>query len=126
MRIDLHNPAIRVKFVERIFHAEHARVGIQLAHDARGFAFEDNGGLSLYMGIAAKLYSSLLDTASVSYPADWWQAVKERWFPKWAISRWPVRYTTKTFEAKQYLPSCIKVSPGDCVVKLTEVRSGTD
>lgn len=26
------------------------------------------------------------------YPADWWQAVKERWFPAWAIKRWPVNY----------------------------------
>lgn len=24
-------------------------------------------------------------------PADWWQAFKERWFPKWALKRWPVR-----------------------------------
>ncbi len=31
----------------------------------------------------------------VSYPADWWQAFKERWFPKWAKRRWPVEYEVR-------------------------------
>jgi len=26
------------------------------------------------------------------YPVDWWQAVKERWFPPWLLRRYPVRY----------------------------------
>lgn len=26
-----------------------------------------------------------------SYPADWWQATKERWFPRWLLRRYPVR-----------------------------------
>ena len=29
----------------------------------------------------------------VKYPADWWQAVKERFAPAWALKRWPVVYT---------------------------------
>lgn len=24
------------------------------------------------------------------YPADWWQAFKERWFPQWLLKRYPV------------------------------------
>ena len=24
-------------------------------------------------------------------PTDWWQAFKERWFPRWALKRWPVQ-----------------------------------
>lgn len=30
-------------------------------------------------------------TESVYYPADWWQAFKARWFPRWALKRWPTR-----------------------------------
>jgi len=30
---------------------------------------------------------------SFSYPADWWQALKERWFPRWAKRHWPVQMT---------------------------------
>ena len=26
------------------------------------------------------------------YPADWWQAVKERFAPKFILNRWPVKY----------------------------------
>lgn len=26
------------------------------------------------------------------YPATWWDAVKERWFPAWAKRRWPIAY----------------------------------
>lgn len=25
-------------------------------------------------------------------PADWWQAFKARWFPVWALERWPVSH----------------------------------
>jgi len=26
------------------------------------------------------------------YPADWWQAFRERWFPRFVLNRWPVVY----------------------------------
>lgn len=26
------------------------------------------------------------------YPANWWEALKERWFPKFMLKRWPVLY----------------------------------
>jgi hypothetical protein len=25
------------------------------------------------------------------YPSDWWQAFKERWFPKWLLKQFPVK-----------------------------------
>jgi hypothetical protein len=30
----------------------------------------------------------------IKYPLDWWQAFKERWFPKLFLRRWPVKYHT--------------------------------
>jgi hypothetical protein len=27
---------------------------------------------------------------SITYPKDWWQAFKGRWFPAWAKRRWPI------------------------------------
>jgi hypothetical protein len=27
----------------------------------------------------------------LSWPDGWWQAFKDRWFPRWAKARWPVR-----------------------------------
>lgn len=29
----------------------------------------------------------------VRFPADWWQAFKERWFRGWLLERFPVKYT---------------------------------
>ncbi|HEY3499508.1 MAG TPA: hypothetical protein VGK73_32685 [Polyangiaceae bacterium] len=37
---------------------------------------------------------------SYSYPLDWWQAFKGRWFPQWALKRWPVRNKTVGGEEK--------------------------
>lgn len=31
---------------------------------------------------------------SISVPADWWAALKFRWFPRWWLERWPVKMTT--------------------------------
>jgi hypothetical protein len=30
----------------------------------------------------------------IRYPLDWWQAVKERFLPKWLLKRYPVKYHT--------------------------------
>jgi hypothetical protein len=45
----------------------------------------------------------------VSYPATWWQAFKQRFFPSWALNRWPVQLTTVkrdpvTVEAEALFP----------------------
>lgn len=33
----------------------------------------------------------------ISYPSDWWQALKERWCPAWVLRKYPVqRVTTYT------------------------------
>lgn len=29
----------------------------------------------------------------IKYPKDWWEALKERFFPKWLLRRFPVEYT---------------------------------
>ena len=45
------------------------------------------------MRLAAK--ESVLKTTIVTYPADWWQHFKQRWFPSWAKKMWPVIMTTQ-------------------------------
>lgn len=37
---------------------------------------------------------------TIEYPADWWQAFKERWFPESCKRRWPVEY--KRYEFKRF------------------------
>lgn len=40
----------------------------------------------------------------ISYPADWVQAFKQRWFPAWAQRRWPVRLITTTINMMTLYP----------------------
>lgn len=43
------------------------------------------------------LYARTVD----KWPATWWDAVKERWFPEWAQKRWPVEWVM----LKQVVPT---------------------
>lgn len=44
------------------------------------------------------------DEVEVSRPIDWWEAFKERWFPRWALRRWPVM--RRVFKRKVYAAVC--------------------
>lgn len=43
-------------------------------------------------------------TESVSYPATWWEALKQRFAPAWFLRRWPVQLTTWTVDAFALFP----------------------
>lgn len=43
---------------------------------------------------------------SEQWPCDWWQAFKERWFPRWALRRWPVRYKSVELHTHKYQRCC--------------------
>ena len=48
---------------------------------------------------AAKWYCPAELKKEIRHPANWLEAVKERFAPNWAISRWPVQYTVfKVYE----------------------------
>lgn len=50
--------------------------------------------LENYLGSGIRMIYKVFsysDDAAI-YPADWWQAFKARWFPGWALSRWPVKW----------------------------------
>ncbi|KKM76749.1 hypothetical protein LCGC14_1377010 [marine sediment metagenome] len=44
--------------------------------------------LTLTAGVAGERVSE------VRYPRDWWQAVREKFLPKWWLQRFPVQYHT--------------------------------
>lgn len=48
---------------------------------------------------------------TVRYPADWWQAFKERWFPVWLKRQFPVRYEEHEFDARFLYPSIPAKNP---------------
>lgn len=65
------------------------------------------------------VYGETLERIECEWPADWWQAFKGRWFPDWALARWPVRHDGATLEARAMYP---KVSMPDECHKIVFVR----
>jgi hypothetical protein len=45
-----------------------------------------------------------LQVVEASAPADWWQAFRERWMPKWWLDRWPVKRNWWRLSARALYP----------------------
>jgi len=56
------------------------------------------------MRIIQMVYGRTMEEVKAEYPADWWEAFKERWFPAWAKKRWSVRWVRVRLEAKELYP----------------------
>lgn len=41
-------------------------------------------------------YFYKVDEKPLNVPVDWWQHFKQRWYPQWALKRWPVKMFTYT------------------------------
>lgn len=62
---------------------------------------------------------------SFKYPADWWQAFKERWFPGWLLKRYPVVYTHREFQVKATYPE-LMIQHHQPVMRLLEYNYTDD
>lgn len=54
-------------------------------------------GERLVLQLEAKLAAGPKQTQvmkQLRYPAEWWSALKVRFFPAWALARWPAKWTT--------------------------------
>jgi len=61
------------------------------------------------------------------WPATWWDAVKERWYPKWALKRWPVKYKSFTFIANLIYPEMLLPrEPAIFIQDYSEPKGDTD
>lgn len=59
-------------------------------------------------GVEARIrgywWSESLGKTKFEYPRDWWQAFKARWFPAWALRRWPVENECHNLDMKVLYP----------------------
>lgn len=49
-------------------------------------------GEVLTISLKQAIWYQELHRHPVQTPQDWWEHLKERWFPRWALRRWPVQY----------------------------------
>jgi len=55
--------------------------------------------LSRYITVGFKAHIPCHELATYKWPTTWWDAVKERWTPKWAVRFLkPVKYTTVSID----------------------------
>ena len=59
----------------------------------------------IVLQITQRVFGTQILHDEVVYPADWKEAFKARWFPGWAIKKWPVRYKKKVFDVREVVPS---------------------
>lgn len=59
---------------------------------------------NMRISMISRLTTQSLEKRSISYPADWIEAIKQRWFPVWLLKRYPVRYYVETIEAHAVYP----------------------
>jgi len=57
------------------------------------------------------VWAEQVDKITISYPADWWQAVKERFAPERFKRRWPVVYWHYDLDVKVAYPDYKPVVP---------------
>lgn len=61
-------------------------------------------------------------TVAFWVPEDWWQHVKKRFAPEWALERWPVRYRRlhQTVHAARLFPDFVPPKVGERVAHIVE------
>lgn len=68
--------------------------------DAHASYYQDCILDEVRFNLTGYLRAQHLDTSELKYPSGWWEAFKERWFPRWLLRKYPVKYTVESFDTK--------------------------
>lgn len=49
--------------------------------------------VELFAFLASKKHEET-ERTTIEVHADWWEAFRDRWFPRWWLGHWPVKFTT--------------------------------
>ncbi len=68
------------------------------------FESEEAFGEFIAVKLIAHLPAETLEEISVEYPADWWQAIKARFAPKWFLRYYPINNKRTVLKAQAVCP----------------------
>ena len=91
MRVDLEK--MRVTAL-----AEVSEEVLRVVHNVETFVEKTILG-NLVVRLQAEVYGKQ-ESVEIEWPDGWVQAFKDRWFPKWAKKRWPVRMESRLIYAR--------------------------
>jgi len=80
---------------------------------------------SLLIRLTRYIWGKIDSTEEHKYPETWRDAFKLRWFPKWALKRWPVRYVRITVKRGGIYPT-LNGMPGCSYQQIQIYRPGWD
>ena len=105
-RIDMDAPHEHRKVVlgRMKFAIETALSGLDIETETNISEWIDFTADNIRIEVRGFVWEEQLERRETSYPADWWQAFKERWFPEWAQRRWPIKYTHYIVDIKALYP----------------------
>jgi len=66
--------------------------------------YEDCVFKHLIMAIEAKIASLKVENYEFRTPRDWFEALKERFAPKWILKKFPVKYRVDKIDVKALFP----------------------
>ncbi len=72
---------------------------------------EDYANRTIRAQITGYLWGEDAYSTTISYPLNWWQAFKDRWFTRRMLARWPVIWTDVMISTKAVYPGFIPSIP---------------
>lgn len=92
-------------FTQKVHGTQYALAGWICRDAIRCRAEFDRCMDAMVMRLYASIYGRKCDhQVVVKSPADWWQAFRERWFPRIWLQTYPLRYKETVVCAEEFLP----------------------
>ena len=104
------DPSIREAVLQKMRLSRTVRTTAELLNSRADWRLETDIFQSTIVSVVTFVWAEQPKSITVKWPRDWWQHLKHHWFPKWALSRWPVKYSSETLEAR----FCYPLLPQTC------------
>lgn len=90
--------------LEKLRFGAQAVMGCNWVNDVQLKAYTDVVADNLVIALTAHVVGQQLKVAAIKAPATWWDAVKERFFPRWLRRLMPVEYRLEVITAYALYP----------------------
>lgn len=88
-----------------MFASRYCAPDLECMNSAQLNSFYDEAARKMVAELSFKIATKKFEAKTVRFPADWWEAFKNRWFTPRMLKRWPVKFSEVTLEANAYHPS---------------------
>ena len=91
--------------LRKVRFAMAAHLSLDLLASTEADVFLDQYSASVVVRLQASVLGETVPEVDVKFPVTWWDAVKDRWFPKWSLRWFPVEYRRITIDKHTLFPS---------------------